>query len=171
MLSHPNAMQKRLGNVCGRVEGGDRKDGKALRSIPLSMTIPMLDTDTSIATSRSSQTSSKEEVAELKQAVLKLGVTTCRGERASAAEKATLRRLVMQLIGASSTEAMKGFSCEGEWDLVMSDTQLFRSSPFFMAGRAVVRDGEQADQFNWFCDQHRAALDFSQIGRVRQVEA
>jgi hypothetical protein len=135
------------------------------------MTIPMLDTDTSIATSRSSQTSSKEEVAELKQAVLKLGVTTCRGERASAAEKATLRRLVMQLIGASSTEAMKGFSCEGEWDLVMSDTQLFRSSPFFMAGRAVVRDGEQADQFNWFCDQHRAALDFSQIGRVRQVEA
>ncbi len=171
MLSHPTAMQKRHGNVCGRVEGGDRKDGKELRSIPLSMTIPMLDTDTSIATSRSSQTSSKEEVAELKQAVLKLGVTTCRGERASAAEKATLRRLVMQLIGASSTEAMKGLSCEGEWDLVMSDTQLFRSSPFFMAGRAVVRDGEQADQFNWFCDQHRAALDFSQIGRVRQVEA
>ena len=24
-------------------------------------------------------------------------------------------------------------------------------------------------QFNWFCDQHRAALDFTQIGRVRQV--
>ena len=171
-------MQKRFGfgNVCGRVEGGDRKDVKALRSSPLSMTMPMLDTDTSIAsaTSRSSQTSSKEdvssEVAELKQAVLKLGVTTCRGERASAAEKATLRRLVMQLIGAR-TQAMKGLSCEGEWDLVMSDTQLFRSSPFFMAGRAVVRDGEQADQFNWFCDQHRAALDFSQIGRVRQVEA
>lgn len=43
------------------------------------------------------------------------------------------------------------------------------SSPFFMAARAVVPDGSQADQFNWFCDQHRAALDFSQIGRVRQV--
>ena len=38
-----------------------------------------------------------------------------------------------------------------------------------MAARAVVPDGSQADQFNWFCDQHRAALDFSQIGRVRQV--
>jgi hypothetical protein len=38
-----------------------------------------------------------------------------------------------------------------------------------MAARAVVPDGSQADQFNWFCDQHRAALDFTQIGRVRQV--
>jgi hypothetical protein len=38
-----------------------------------------------------------------------------------------------------------------------------------MAARAVVPDGSQADQFNWFCDQHRAALDFTQIGRVRQL--
>jgi len=38
-----------------------------------------------------------------------------------------------------------------------------------MAARAVVSDGSDADQFNWFCDQHRAALDFTQIGRVRQI--
>ena len=104
-----------------------------------------------------------------KSALLKLGITSCRGERASTQDRVELRRLVDQLAQVAIKEDMKQYSCEGEWDLVMSDTQLFRSSPFFMAARAVVPDGSQADQFNWFCDQHRAALDFSQIGRVRQV--
>lgn len=38
-----------------------------------------------------------------------------------------------------------------------------------LTSRLTVPDGDEADRFNWFCDQHRAALDFSQIGRVRQV--
>ena len=117
-------------------------------------------------------------IAAIKARLMKLGVVTCRGERASAQDKAELQRLIKDLTEqaelqrlALSAEDMNTFSCEGAWDLVMSDTQLFRSSPFFMAARAVVADGQQADQFNWFCDQHRAALDFSQIGRVRQVVA
>jgi len=117
-------------------------------------------------------------IAAIKARLMQLGVVTCRGERASAQDKAELQWLVKDLTDtaeaqrlARSAEDMQTFSCEGAWDLVMSDTQLFRSSPFFMAARAVVAEGEQADQFNWFCDQHRAALDFSQIGRVRQVVA
>jgi hypothetical protein len=109
-------------------------------------------------------------VEQQKQELLKLGLVTCRGERASADDKKQLARLVDEMKKSSSVDEMKkSFSSEGDWDLVMTDTQLFRSSPFFMAARAVVKDGSDAEQFNWFCDQHRSALDFSQIGRVRQV--
>ncbi|CAM9841375.1 unnamed protein product, partial [Heterosigma akashiwo] len=57
----------------------------------------------------------------------------------------------------------------GEWDLIYSNTYLFRSSPFFMAARAVCKDGVEAERFNWFCKQHREALIFTQIGRVSQT--
>ena len=58
---------------------------------------------------------------------------------------------------------------EGTWELLYSDTQLFRSSPCFMAGRAVCSTPEEAEQFDWFCDMHRAALAISTIGKVRQI--
>merc|ERR1712232_675116 len=45
----------------------------------------------------------------------------------------------------------------------------FRSSPFFMAGRAVCSTESQAKQYDWFCDMHRAALAISNIGTVRQI--
>ena len=124
-----------------------------------------------LPTNRLRKTTGEEntKVATVKQELIKLGLTSCRGERAKPADVSELRRLVRQLVDSTNIDEMKRHSLEGAWDLVISDTQLFRSSPFFMAARAVVPDGQQADQFNWFCDQHRAALDFSQIGRVRQV--
>ena len=57
----------------------------------------------------------------------------------------------------------------GTWDLLYSTTQPFRSSPFFMAGRAVCDTEEQARQYDWFCDMHRAALAISNVGSVRQI--
>lgn len=68
---------------------------------------------------------------------------------------------------ASSEDAR----CEGAWEfrLVLNDTQLFRSAPFFMADRAVCADGAEARRYDAFCDLHRAALPVSTIGRVRQV--
>lgn len=119
--------------------------------------------------STSPSLSPSPSTATVKSSLIKLGLKTCRGERATMNEKEQLKVLVNQLKEGADVEAMREMSCEGTWDLVMSNTQLFRSSPFFMAARAVVSDGDEADRFNWFCDQHRAALDFSQIGRVRQV--
>jgi hypothetical protein len=58
---------------------------------------------------------------------------------------------------------------QGTWELLFTDAQLFRSSPFFMAGRAVCETDLQAKRFNWFCDMHRQALSISQINAVRQV--
>jgi PAP_fibrillin len=57
----------------------------------------------------------------------------------------------------------------GTWELVYCSTQLFRSSPFFLAGRAVCTTTESARQYHWFCDMHRAALSISQITSVRQI--
>ena len=76
-------------------------------------------------------------------------------------EKAELRRLVEQLMatkeggrrsGAKAAEEEEEVcSCTGCWDLIMSDTQLFRSSPFFMAARSLLQDGEQADKVLCVC--------------------
>lgn len=38
-----------------------------------------------------------------------------------------------------------------------------------MAGRALCTEGDEASRYDWFCDMHRAALAFSNIGKVRQI--
>ena len=91
-----------------------------------------------------------------------------RGEAATEADRTNARALISELEGLGSPIALPTSSpeCKGTWELIFSDTQLFRSSPFFMAGRAVCADGSQADQYDWFCDMHRAALAISTIGKV-----
>jgi len=81
--------------------------------------------------------------------------------------------IVMQMeengIGESINNPTFSSSIQGTWELLYSNTQLFRSSPFFMAGRGVCETEEQAKQYDWFCDMHRAALAISNIGKVRQI--
>ena len=102
--------------------------------------------------------------------LLALAAGCSRGEAASADDLSAARSLVTALEGLNPTaEPTLSPECVGTWELVFSDTQLFRSSPFFMAGRAVCEDGSQAAQYDWFCDMHRAALAISTIGKVRQV--
>lgn len=57
----------------------------------------------------------------------------------------------------------------GDWELLYSNTNLFRSSPFFMASRAICKEGAQANRFNRFCDLHRSALAHTSIGKVKQI--
>jgi hypothetical protein len=68
----------------------------------------------------------KEHLSETKNALLKLGLTSCRGERASTDDLVKLQQLVTDLIENSRVDDLKAWSVEGEWDLVMCDTQLFR---------------------------------------------
>ena len=101
-----------------------------------------------------------------------LAIITNRGEKASNEQIDEVRSLVELLEAANPTTAptLAKDLLEGTWELVFTDTkQLFRSSPFFMAGRAVCKDGDQADQYSWFCTMHRKALAISNIGPVRQV--
>lgn len=110
------------------------------------------------------------EIGPLKQQLLALAAGCNRGEAATSSDLAAARSLVERLEMLSPiAEPTLAPEVRGTWDLVFSDTQLFRSSPFFMAGRAVCEDGPQAEQYDWFCDMHRAALAISSIGKVRQV--
>lgn len=103
-------------------------------------------------------------------ALLQIAASTGRGEYASSAQKDLALTYVAALEASNPTpEPTKSPLLVGTWELVFSNTQLFRSSPFFMAGRAVCRTPEQAQQYDWFCDMHRSALAISQIGAVRQI--
>lgn len=106
----------------------------------------------------------------LKVEVLRVASASSRGERASPGELGAARAAVESLEALNPTsDPTLGERCAGTWELAFADTQLFRSSPFFMAGRALCGEGDEANRYDWFCDMHRAALQFTNIGKVRQV--
>lgn len=103
-------------------------------------------------------------------ALLRIAASTGRGEFADSDQKERAAELIASLESNNPTpEPTNSPMINGRWELVYSSTQLFRSSPFFMAGRAVCSTQDQADQYDWFCDMHRKALAISNIGTVRQV--
>ncbi len=115
-----------------------------------------------------------EERSKLLQKMLILASSTDRGQVASLSQKESMQVMIEQLQESTSDsdnqfEPTNSPDIEGTWELLYSSTQLFRSSPFFMAGRAVCKDGEEAERYDWFCDMHRAALAISEIGKVRQI--
>ena len=106
----------------------------------------------------------------LKIKLLAIAAGCSRGETATARDLSDARSTIYALEGVSPiAEPTLAPECAGTYELVFSDTQLFRSSPFFMAGRAVCADGAEAERYDWFCDMHRAALAISTIGKVRQI--
>lgn len=116
------------------------------------------------------QDAGASERARIKTQLLSLAAGSVRGESATPADLATARELVSLLEALNPTpKPTMAPGCAGTWELAFADTQLFRSSPFFMAGRAVCAEGAEADRYDWFCDMHRAALAISTIGKVRQV--
>lgn len=103
-------------------------------------------------------------------ALLRIAASSGRGEFASNDQKDKATELIAALEKNNPTrEPTNNPMINGRWELVYSSTQLFRSSPFFMAGRAVCSTKDQADQYDWFCEMHRQALAISNIGTVRQV--
>jgi len=107
---------------------------------------------------------------ELKNKFLTTIAPTDRGQLATSSQKEIASGLINELSSLNPIDetTTSPFS-RGTWELIYSDTQLFRSSPFFMAGRAVCKDGDEAERYDWFCDMHRSALAISTIGKVRQI--
>ncbi len=116
-----------------------------------------------------------EDYTKLIQKLLITASSTDRGQFASEEQKSKMEEIITQLESSKFSSSLsiaqptESPSIEGTWELLYSSTQLFRSSPFFMAGRAVCRTPEEAQQYDWFCDMHRAALAISEIGTVRQI--
>lgn len=103
----------------------------------------------------------------LKRELLLLSSVTNRGEYANQDEQNVLTDLVAQLEALNPT-ADPARNSEGEWDLCLSSTQFFRSSPFFMTIRSVMGDDNKAMADNFF-DIHDRATTASRMGRVRQT--
>lgn len=116
--------------------------------------------------------STSSEISERIRSLLLTSSSTDRGQYASKSQKLRIESIISHLelsYSALKRAPTQSTSIEGTWELIYSDTQLFRSSPFFMAGRAVCRTNEEAKRYDWFCDMHRAALAISNIGKVRQI--
>lgn len=103
---------------------------------------------------------------ELKRELLLLASVTNRGEYASSDERGIVIDLVTQLEALNPT-ADPAARCEGEWDLCLSSTQFFRSSPFFLSIRAAAGDENRNVAENFF-DLHDKATSGSRVGKVRQ---
>jgi hypothetical protein len=123
------------------------------------------ETDTEPLSSPSKSSNHLEERRPLKTALLALAARTNRGQLATSVEKDKAINLVSQLEYYNPTDTpCRSDLMKGTWELVFSTTYLFRSSPFFMATRAVCKEGDEADRFNKFCQLHYEALAFTQIG-------
>lgn len=113
------------------------------------------------------------ETSRILQQLLMVAASTDRGQFATKSQKESMEEIISQLEAKNFSEGFRKpcetTEIEGTWELLYSSTQLFRSSPFFMAGRAVCQTDEEAQNYDWFCDMHRAALAISEIGKVRQI--
>jgi len=114
-----------------------------------------------------------EEKIRLLQKILIVASSTDRGQFATKLQKEKMEEMISELEARNFSDGFRKpcetKEIEGTWELLYSSTQLFRSSPFFMAGRAVCQTEEEAQSYDWFCDMHRAALAISEIGKVRQI--
>ena len=134
-----------------------------------------------IISSDSTQTAQIEnnhlpDVKAMQNSILRIAAATDRGQYAKLSQKDNVSKTVMDLESnmgelylESESETIIPAHLAGTWELLYSNVQLFRSSPFFLAGRSTCRTEDEIQQFQWFCDMHRAALAISNIGMVRQV--
>lgn len=104
---------------------------------------------------------------ELKRELILLAGTTCRGACASAEEANLVVDLVAQLEALNPT-ADPALSSAGEWELVYSSVQSFRSSPFFLSVRSFLGDERKEISENAF-RIHDLATTASRVGKVRQT--
>jgi PAP_fibrillin len=103
----------------------------------------------------------------LKRELLLLSSVTNRGEYATLDEQNILIDLVSQLEALNPTENPAA-NAAGDWDLCLSSTQFFRSSPFFQSIRIAAGDENKQMVENGF-DLHDRATSASRVGRVRQT--
>lgn len=104
----------------------------------------------------------------MKREILSIAATSNRGQVATQEEKDSAMDLIYQLEALNPTpDATNVNIIGGVWELVYSDTQPFRSSPFFMAIGELF--GEEKDRAETLFAFHRAATSIGEIGRVRQT--
>jgi len=111
---------------------------------------------------------------ELKQQIYKLSALTDRGQRLNTLispvyqEKLTdMKKLIKDLKGYSEPISIDLIS--GEWELIFSNVELFRSSPFFLAIENALNDKVKSDLFFKLHQLQVSSFGLSTIGKISQT--
>ena len=104
--------------------------------------------------------------AETKKRLVAVAAASGRGLDATPAQKTAATSLIAELVTANPTpEPATSATIDGDWELVYSDTFLFRSSPFFWALGSMM--GDTADFF-YGAHSHQTGIFGGGVGRVVQ---
>ena len=124
--------------------------------------------DVSIASSALSE-------SDLKMQILQHSATVDRGQLhdrlvsgAYEGKRQQLRATIADLCMRQEGKTFEQLELEGEWELVYSTCQLFRSSPFFMAIQAAFDDTSKSSLFFKLHDLQVKSWGTSTVGRVGQ---
>ena len=114
-----------------------------------------------------------KEIGEIKSNIYKIAAVTDRGQR--------LNKLISPMYEEKANEmdelidALKDFSFEisekllsGEWKLIFSNVELFRSSPFFLAIEKALNDEFKSNLFFKLHQLQVGSFGLSTIGRIAQ---
>eukprot|EP00239_Pterosperma_sp_CCMP1384_P000874 CAMPEP_0197850984 /NCGR_PEP_ID=MMETSP1438-20131217/16933_1 /TAXON_ID=1461541 /ORGANISM="Pterosperma sp., Strain CCMP1384" /LENGTH=297 /DNA_ID=CAMNT_0043464431 /DNA_START=214 /DNA_END=1107 /DNA_ORIENTATION=+ len=113
------------------------------------------------------------DVAKIKDRMLKIAALTDRGQRHNPVVSAAYREKeddMRRLVGVLSEEphTVTEESISGEWELVYSTCELFRSSPFFMAIEEAFNNQDKSDLFFRLHQLQVLSWGASTVGRVAQ---
>jgi hypothetical protein len=103
-----------------------------------------------------------DDIASVQNSMLRIAASTDRGQNADEVQKVHASRHIASLEKSSndalterrrrcppsSADVVIPPHLAGTWELLYSDTQLFLSSPFFLAGRSTCTTPEQAQQYD-----------------------
>ena len=114
-----------------------------------------------------------QEIDEIKKKIFQIGAVTDRGQR--------LNKLIAPMYSEKSNEMnilienLKTLNCEitekslsGEWELIYSNVELFRSSPFFLAIEKSLNDEFKSNLFFKLHQLQVGSFGISTIGRIAQ---
>lgn len=120
--------------------------------------------------------SGTSDAASLKLQILQHSATVDRGQLhdrlvsdAYEGKRQELNALIMQLCSTREGKPFEQQQLAGDWELVYSTCQLFRSSPFFMAIQAAFNDTSKSSLFFKLHDLQVKSWGASTVGRVAQT--
>ena len=114
-----------------------------------------------------------QERNDLKALIYQVAASTDRGQRMNAMiapmyknKLVEMNKLIEDLLPLSDEITQK--SIEGEWELIYSSVELFRSSPFFLAIEKALDDKSKSDLFFKLHLLQVGSFGLSTVGRVGQ---
>ena len=115
----------------------------------------------------------KFEKNEIKEKIYKISAKTDRGQRLNKLiapiyqeNLKEIRSLTKELIAFNSE--VNEEKLNGDWELIFSDVELFRSSPFFLAIEKALNNQKRSDLFFKLHQLQVCSFGLSTIGRVSQ---